>query len=156
MYFQLTPMAKDFFTEVQRERIIEAIRQAETRTSGEIKVHVELRCPLPDVMERARDVFGQLDLHRTKRQNGVLFYLSLEDRKFAILGDQGLDAVVPNGFWQSTKEAVRSLFGRGELTEGLCRGVQMAGEQLENHFPRDPGDTNELSDDLSFGNQPPQ
>ncbi|MBC7921278.1 MAG: TPM domain-containing protein [Ferruginibacter sp.] len=147
-------MAKDFFTEAQKERIVEAIRRAETHTSGEIRVHVELRCPLPDVMERAKDVFGQLDLHRTQRQNGVLFYLSLEDRKFAILGDQGIDAVVPDGFWQNTKEAMRSLFGRGELTEGLCRGIEMAGEQLKGHFPRTPDDANELSDDLSFGNQP--
>jgi len=144
-------MAKDFFSAAQQEQIIQAIRQAELQTSGEMKVHVELRCPNPDVMERAKEVFMLLNMHQTELRNGVLFYLTIEDHQFAILGDQGIYSIVPGDFWQQTKETMRVYFRRGELTEGLCAGIGMAGKLLKEKFPRAADDTNELPDDLSFG-----
>lgn len=132
---------------------MEAIRQAEENTSGEIKVHVEQRCPQSEVLERAKEVFIMLNLDKTRLRNGVLFYLSTDDHKFAILGDQGIDSRLPGEFWQNTKDTMRSYFQRGELVEGLSEGIRMAGEQLKQLFPFQQNDVNELPDDISFGGQ---
>ena len=146
-------MSKEIFTKTQQEQIVEAIRLAENNTSGEIKVHVEQRCLQPDVLERAKEVFVTLNLDKTQLRNGVLFYLSIDDRKFAILGDQGIDSRLPEEFWQNTKDTMRSYFQRGELVEGLSEGIRMAGEQLKELFPYQQNDINELPDDISFGGQ---
>ncbi len=146
-------MSKEFFTKTQQEQIVEAIRLAEDNTSGEIKVHVEQRCPQPDVLERAKEVFVTLNLNKTQSRNGVLVYLSIDDRKFAILGDQGIDSRLPGEFWQNTKDTMRSYFQRGELVEGLSEGIRMVGEQLKQLFPYQQNDINELPDDISFGSQ---
>lgn len=143
-------MAVHFFTDIQKEQILQAIREAETNTSGEIKVHVEKRCP-GEVMEHAKEVFLTLKLNQTKLRNGVLFYLAVEDHKFAILGDAGIDAAVPANFWQEIKDKMRLQFKNGAITEGICEGIRMAGQQLKAHFPYLADDTNELSDDISFG-----
>lgn len=140
-----------FFNDEEQQYIIEAIQEAEKQTSGEIKVHIEQKCPNEDVMERAKEVFLALHLHETAESNGVLFYLAYEDRKFAVLGDKGIDEKVTADFWNSTKELLRSHFAKGEYKEGLSRGIQEAGIQLKKHFPYQSGDINELPDDISFG-----
>jgi len=140
----------DFFTKEQQKRIVEAIGQAEHNTSGEIRVHIEKNCKI-DVLDRAADVFAMLKMHKTDLRNGVLFYLSLEDRKFAILGDGGINAKVPENFWESVKEVVLEQFKLDNQTEGLVRGILMAGEKLKAHFPYQKDDVNELSDEISFG-----
>ena len=144
-------MPTDFFTEAQKEQLVQAIRQAETQTSGEIKVHVEQRCSHPNALERAKEVFVALHLHETQLRNGVLFYLALDDRKFAILGDQGIDRLVPGDFWRNIKDTMRSFFGCGDFVSGLTEGIRMAGEQLRENFPCSEDDANELPDDISFG-----
>ncbi|GAB4030408.1 TPM domain-containing protein [Spirosoma gilvum] len=138
------------FSTDEQQRIVESIRQAEKATSGEIRVHVEAHCPKADPVQRAIDVFAQLGMHQTKDQNGVLFYLAHADRKFAIIGDKGIDAKVPVNFWESTKDLMRSYFVNGAYAEGLSRGIERAGEQLKHYFPYTSDDTNELSDDISF------
>ncbi len=138
------------FTDEEKQRIVSAIQSAERNTSGEMKVHVESNCP-SEPMPRAQEVFVQLELHRTKQQNGVLFYIALDDHKFAILGDSGINAAVPGDFWETTKDLMRSHFRQNQLVEGICAGIEKAGEQLKAHFPFDSGDVNELSDDISFG-----
>jgi uncharacterized membrane protein len=143
-------MAINFFTTTQKEQIVQAIREAETNTSGEIKVHVETSCP-NEVREHAKEVFVQLKLNETRLRNGVLFYIAIDDHKFAILGDAGIDAVVPANFWQEIKDYMRTQFKKGAITEGLCEGILMAGQQLKAHFPYQADDSNELSDDISFG-----
>jgi uncharacterized membrane protein len=140
-----------FFTEEQQQNIILAIQKAEKQTSGEVKVHVEKKCPVQDVMERAKEVFLFLHLHETAQRNGVLFYLAYEDRKFAILGDKGIDEKVPDHFWNSSKDLLRQYFSKGQFTEGLCAGIEEAGIQLKTHFPYSSDDINELPDDISFG-----
>jgi uncharacterized membrane protein len=140
----------DHFTKEQQKQIVEAIKQAEHNTSGEIRVHIEERCNI-DVLDRAVDIFAKLKMHKTKLRNGVLFYVSIEDRKFAILGDAGLNAKVPGNFWESVKEAVLEQFKSGNQAEGLVKGILMAGEKLKAHFPYQKDDVNELSDEISFG-----
>ena len=140
-----------FFTDVQQQQIILAIQQAEKKTSGEVKVHIEKTCPVKDVMERAKEVFLFLHLHETAQRNGVLFYLAHEDRKFAVLGDKGINEKVPADFWNSTKDLLREYFAKGQFTEGLSKGIEEAGIQLKTHFPYNADDINELPDDISFG-----
>jgi uncharacterized membrane protein len=140
----------DHFTKEQQKQIVEAIKQAEHNTSGEIRVHIENSCK-KDVLDRAADVFAMLKMHKTELRNGVLFYLSVEDRKFAILGDAGINAKVSSDFWESVKEAVLEQFKLGNNTEGLVKGILMAGEKLKKHFPYQKDDVNELSDEISFG-----
>lgn len=139
-----------YFTEENKLQIANAIRVAEMNTSGEIRLHIEKYCK-GDVMDQAAYVFGKLEMHKTKLRNGVLFYLAVEDHKFAILGDAGINQKVPADFWEKTNEAVLSKFKGGKLTEGLSTGILMAGEQLKEHFPYLTDDKNELSNDISFG-----
>ena len=140
-----------FFGEEEQQQIVGAIREAEMQTSGEIKVHVEKNCNTTDAMERAAEVFGLLNLHRTEQKNGVLFYLAYEDRKFAVLGDSGIHEKVSDTFWNSTKDLLRSYFSQKQFAQGLCLGIKEAGEQLKKHFPYSSDDINELPDDISFG-----
>jgi len=140
----------DHFTKEQQKRIVEAIKQAEYNTSGEIRVHIEKNCK-KDVLDRAVDVFAMLKMHKTELRNGVLFYLSLDDHKFAILGDAGINAKVSENFWESVKETVLEQFKADNQTEGLVKGILMAGEKLKAHFPYQKDDVNELSDEISFG-----
>ena len=138
------------FTPDEQKHIVDAIRQAETATSGEIRVHVEPHCASTDPVQRAIEVFAQLGMQQTKDQNGVLFYLAHTDRKFAVVGDKGIDAKVPANFWESTKDLLRSHFAVGNYAEGLSQGIEMAGQQLKQYFPYASDDTNELADDISF------
>lgn len=141
-----------FFTDADQQRLVAAIRAAERDTSGEIRVHVEQTCPAPDPLERAKEVFGTLRMHETAQQNGVLFYLTLDDRKFALIGDRGIDAVVPPGFWDATRDAMREHLRAGRLVDGLVEGIGRAGQHLKAFFPYRDDDRNELSDEVSFGN----
>ena len=139
-----------FFNSEQREKIIQAVRDAELNTSGEIRIHLERRCK-EDVLDRAAYLFGKLKMHETSLRNGVLFYLAIDDHKFAILGDAGINAVAPENFWDDIKDRVMKEFGKGQYTRGLVTGIQMAGEKLKEHFPYQEGDVNELEDGISFG-----
>lgn len=142
--------ASKFFSDEQKTQITEAIKQAEFNTSGEIRVHVENDCKI-DVLDRAAVIFNKLQMHKTEQRNGVLFYVALLDHKFAILGDAGINAKVPVGFWNEINDTVITHFKKVEYTDGLTKGILMAGEQLKKHFPYKANDVNELSDDISFG-----
>jgi uncharacterized membrane protein len=139
-----------YFTEENKLQLTNAIRVAETNTSGEIRVHIEKHCKV-DVLDRAAYIFEKLQMHKTELRNGVLFYLAVEDQKFAILGDGGINAKVEDDFWECTKEAVINKLKEGLYTEGLSDGIIRAGERLKEHFPYQSNDVNELSDEISFG-----
>lgn len=139
-----------YFTEENKLQIANAIRAAETNTSGEIRVHIEKHCR-EEVLDRAAFWFEKLEMHKTELRNGVLFYLAIEDHKFAILGDAGINQKVPADFWNETKEIVISKLKDGAFADGLAAGIIRAGEQLKAHFPFKTGDVNELSNDISFG-----
>lgn len=139
-----------FLSEANKDLIVQEIKEAEKQTSGEIKIHIEEICPTEDPLERAKQIFDYLALDKTALRNGVLFYLAFNSRKFAILGDKGIDEVVTSVFWDSTKETLKSYFVKGMITEGLCEGIRMAGLQLKKYFPYDKhDDINEISDDIS-------
>ena len=143
-------MPAPFLTDVQQELIAAAIQNAENQTSGEIRVHMEKTCG-GNVLDRASEVFANLEMHKTKLRNGVLFYLAFEDRKFAILGDAGINSTVPENFWDDIKIKMQSRFRSGHFIEGLCEGVEMAGDQLKSSFPRTDDDINELPNTVSIG-----
>lgn len=143
-------MAKDIFTDAEQQQVRDAIQEAELNTSGEVKVHIERKLK-EDVMDRASFVFEKLELHQTKLRNGVLIYLAIESKEFAILGDVGINQKVPEGFWNSTSLTMLDQFKKGDFVGGLVSGIKEAGTQLKAHFPYQKGDLNELSDDISFG-----
>jgi len=144
-------MAKieEFLTEQEEEEVVEAIRQAEKKTSGEIRVHIE-KTSKGDIWDRAMEVFHLLKMDNTKEDNGVLIYVAIEDRNFIIYGDKGINAVVPNNFWETTKDEIAAEFKKGNFKQGLINGILKAGEELQKHFPwREGSDENELSDKIS-------
>jgi uncharacterized membrane protein len=144
--------ASDFFSADDKEQIILAIREAEMNTSGEIRVHVELGFS-GDLLDRAATVFARLGMHKTKERNGVLFYLAIEKKQFALLGDAGINRLVPSNFWDDIKAAMQGYFATGAFGAGLSTGIRMAGEQLKKHFPHQADDTDELSNEISFGQE---
>jgi len=142
--------AVNFFNKEEKELIKSAVKEAELNTSGEIRVHLDNNCR-EDVMDRAAWWFGKLEMQRTELRNGVLFYLAVKDRKFAILGDAGINAVTPDDFWDNIREKMLARFSEGDFASGLREGILMAGQALKEHFPYQEGDINELSDEISFG-----
>ncbi|MGQ1946233.1 TPM domain-containing protein [Geofilum sp. OHC36d9] len=143
-------MSKTVFSKEDRKRLVEAIRKAEKNTSGEIRVHLDNKCP-EELMDRAAFIFEELKMHKTKLRNGVLFYLAIEDRLFAILGDAGINQKVPEGFWDEIKSEMLVLLKSNDPVGALEKGILMAGEQLKAHFPYQSDDVNELSDEISIG-----
>jgi len=141
--------ASTFFTDEQQAQILAAVKEAELSTSGEVRIHIETNCP-EDVLDRAAWIFGKLGMNKTAERNGVLFYLAVNDKKFAVIGDAGINAKVPAEFWNETKELLASNFKQGRFTEGLSEAVILAGKQLKAHFPYTRDDKNELSDEISF------
>jgi uncharacterized membrane protein len=139
------------FSEAEKKRITNAIHAAELNTSGEIKLHVEERCPLDNPLDRAVEVFHFLSLDHTALRNGVLFYLSFRDRQFAILGDSGINEKAGASFWDKEKALLYEYLHTGNTVEGLCLAIEMAGSSLKEHFPYQSDDINEISNDISFG-----
>nr|HPI71490.1 TPM domain-containing protein [Tenuifilaceae bacterium] len=113
----------------EKKRIVDAIKQAELNTSGEVRVHIESHCK-KDVLDRAADVFALLKMHKTQLRNGVLFYLAIKDKQFAVLGDAGINSLVPENFWEEVKDEMLLHFKQGNFTVGLVNGITMAGEKL--------------------------
>ena len=142
--------ARKFFNEQQKKVIQKAIANAELNTSGEVRVHIDEKCK-NDVLDQAANVFKKLKMHKTELRNGVLFYLSVNDQKFAILGDKGINEKVPVDFWDTIRDILLQHFKQQQFTEGLCKGIEMAGEKLKMHFPHQTNDTNELNNEVSFG-----
>ncbi|CAZ95039.1 Conserved hypothetical protein [Zobellia galactanivorans] len=139
---------ENFLTAEEEQEIVQAIVNAEKNTSGEIRVHLEAHTKI-DLLDRAKEVFHLLKMDNTKEENGVLIYVAVNDRKFAIYGDRGIDKVVPKNFWDSTRDTIASHFKNGRFKQGLIEGILKAGKELESHFPWQHGDVNELSNEIS-------
>ncbi len=146
----MSTSAKNFFTKIQQAEILLAIKSAELDTSGEIRVHIESQYH-GDVLDRAAQVFDKLKMQNTKLRNGVLFYLSIDNRRFAIIGDAGVNAVVKDDFWDNVMIIMTEYFLEGNFTEGLIEGIRKVGEELKKFFPYQDDDVNELPDEISFG-----
>jgi len=146
----MSPTAKRFFSKEEQDKITQAILMAELDTSGEIRVHIESVCK-GEVLDRAAFLFEKLKMNKTELQNGVLFYLAVQSHKFAIIGDSGINAVVPPTFWDDIKAEMAQRFKQNQFVEGLVFGITEAGKHLKKHFPHHVDDINELPDDISFG-----
>ena len=144
--------SKEFLTGPQKESIQAAIAEAELSTSGEIRVHIDNKCK-EEPVTKAIQVFEKLKMHETELRNGVLIYLSVKDKKLAIVGDQGIDAAVKDDFWDQIKNNLLENFKKGLYAEGLVEGIHASGEQLKAHFPHQEDDVNELSNEISFGEE---
>ena len=144
----MTSKVEAFLSAQQEEKIVEAIRAAELRTSGEIRVHLESSCA-GNAYARAQELFHQLKMDNTKDANGILFYLAVDDRKFAVLGDSGINQVVPENFWNSIKDGMEARFRESEFKKGLISGIHQVGEKLAAYFPWQDDDINELPDEIT-------
>lgn len=144
------PNIQNLFTKEEKLEIEKAIQTAELNTSGEIRVHVESKCEGSE-LDRAAFWFAELKMHKTEKRNGVLIYMAAHDKKFAIIGDIGINAAVEEDFWDVTKELMLGFFKEGKYPQGLSVGIIQAGLQLKKHFPYQTDDVNELSDEISFG-----
>ena len=142
---------KHFFNEEERKKIVQAITDAEAMTSGEIRLHIEAKCKKENVLDRATEVFFQLKMNETKEENGVLVYLAHADKKFAIIGDKGINEVVPANFWDGTKEVMSGHFKQGEFLQGILFVIEETGSHLKQYFPLQAGDKNELTNEISEG-----
>lgn len=141
---------EDFLTAAEEQEIVQAIVQAERNTSGEIRVHLERTTTVPH-FERAQEVFQMLKMYNTQQRNGVLIYVAVDDHKFVIYGDEGINNVVPENFWEQTKNNMQTQFKAGQFKEGIVQGVLTAGEELKEHFPWEKGDIDELPNEVSKG-----
>ena len=139
---------ESFLNAEEEQEIVNAILEAERNTSGEIRVHIESRSSA-DHFKRAQEVFHQLKMDNTKESNGVLIYVAVEDHKFVILGDKGIDKVVPDNFWESTRDIMQDHFQHQRFKQGIVEGILEAGKELKAHFPWQSDDQNELSDEIS-------
>jgi uncharacterized membrane protein len=141
----------ELFTKEEENAIVAAIVAAEKHTSGEIRVHIEASRKGKETIDRAVEVFQELEMHQTQARNGVLFYLAYEDHTFSIFGDQGINEKVPPGFWDSTRDLMQEAFRRSAFADGLIAGIGEAGRALKDYFPYESNDKNELDDSISKG-----
>ncbi len=141
---------QQFLSKEEEQEIVNAIKEAETNTSGEIRIHIEATSKTAP-FERALEVFAELEMHATEQRNGVLLYIAVNDHQFAICGDEGIDKVVADDFWDCTRDIMADHFKKSEFKEGIIAGILNAGEQLKQFFPWQTDDTNELSNEISKG-----
>ena len=141
---------EDFLTKAEELEIVQAIGKAEKNTSGEIRVHIEKETST-SAIERAVEVFQQLNMENTRERNGVIIYVAVKSKQFAIYGDKGINEKVSDDFWNCTKDVMANHFKDGNFKQGLIDGILNAGEQLKKHFPYQDNDTDELSNEISKG-----
>lgn len=143
---------KEIFSETEKERLVQAIRVAERLTSGEIRLFVESHCSYVNPIERAKEAFASLEMGKTKLRNGVLVYVAIKDRQFAILGDQGIHEKVGDDFWVKEADLMISHFQDNRIIDGIEACIEEIGASLRTYFPHEAGnDENQLPDDIVFG-----
>ena len=137
-----------FLTSAEEKQIVEAIQQAELKTSGEISVHIQQTAD-KDPMDHAKEMFYKLKMNETAHQNGVLFHILVDKKQFSIIGDKGIDEKVSADFWEEIKDKVIHKFKEKQYASGLIQGIELAGRSLKKYFPHQKNDINELSDEIS-------
>jgi uncharacterized membrane protein len=143
--------SKPFLTDAEQQQVMEAISAAEKKTSGEIRVYMESRCSYLDPVNRARELFYQLNMQQTAQGNGVLLYLAIKDHQLAIYGGQGIHEKVGTEFWNKEVRQILSEFKAHHYADGIAHAVADIGSALQTHFPYDNQDKNELPDNIIFG-----
>jgi len=143
---------KEFFTDEEKQTIVDAVRIAEQRTSGEVRVFVESRCRYVNAIDRAVEIFENLKMQNTELRNATLVYVAIKDRQLAVFGDEGIHQKVGNEYWANQVMKMINAFNRDNIAEGIRQCVLNIGEALATHFPYDRNtDKNELPDDIVFG-----
>lgn len=139
---------EDFLTSDEEAEVVEAIRQAEQNTSGEICIHLEKSTSI-NTTNRAVEVFHKLGMHKTQNRNAVLIYIAVKDKQFAIYGDENINKKVPDNFWDSTRDIILKNLKKNNNKQALVEGIIMVGNQLKHHFSYNENDTNELPNDIT-------
>jgi uncharacterized membrane protein len=139
-----------FLSDDDLEAVARAVAEAERHTSAEIRVHLDHSCD-GDPLQRAIRVFERLGMHKTAARHGVLVYISVTDRKLAVIGDRGIHERVGEAYWKGLVAAVRGRMSQQQPRDGLIHAIAEVGRELGRHFPRRPNDKNAHSDDVSFG-----
>jgi len=148
--FKKKPVA--FFTPEENELIVNAIREAELRTSGEVRVYVESHCRFVDALDRALEIFQGLQMYNTADRNAVLVYVAIKDKQLAVFGDEGIHRKVGSAFWNKEVQQMMQHFNKQHYALGIATVVKEIGEVLVHHFPYNrETDKNELPDDIVFG-----
>jgi uncharacterized membrane protein len=142
---------KHVLTSAEQLAVQQAIAEAESKTTGEIRVHIDRKCAI-DPLVHAMKLFLKLSMDKTAFRNAALIYLAVDDHKVAIVGDEALNEVVPPHFWEDECDLMITHFKNGNISEGLCAGIAEVGKELALYFPSTDEEVNELSDEISFGN----
>ena len=140
---------KDHISSEDKDRVRLAIEEAELNTSGEIRVHMESDCK-EDILDHAAFIFDKLKMYETEQRNAILFYIALNDHKFAVIGDSGINEKVNDDFWEIVKNEMIPYFKEGRIADGLIDGISKAGHELKEYFPYQSNDKNELDNEISF------
>ncbi len=144
---------KSIFTEAESQAVVAAIRDAEQKTSGEIRVFIERRCKYVDAIDRAKQLFDNLEMEKTEQRNGVLFYLASDDHQIAIYADEGIHKATGGEYWKETLHHAIGKIKSENLVSGVCHSISEIGNALHKYFPyQKDTDKNELPDDIIFGN----
>ena len=151
MFNWFSNKAEDYFTPHQKQVIVAAIKQAEKQTSGEVRVFIESKCQYVNAIDRAKELFEKLDMHKTEERNAVIVYVALKHRQLAIFGDAGIYEKVGQSFWNEQLKQMLQHFNREDFVEGIASVVNKIGEALHQHFPYQKNDLNELPADIVFG-----
>jgi len=150
--FSLFRKKKDFFNAEEKQLITEAIRHAEQMTSGEVRVFVESKCSYMDAIDRAAELFFNLQMQKTDDRNAVLIYIAMGDHQLAVFGDEGIHKKVGNEYWNTEVKKMITNFNRDNYAEGISEVVKDIGEALTKYFPyNNDTDKNELPDEIVFG-----
>lgn len=143
---------KEFFSIEENEMIVQAIRDAEKQTSGEVRVFVESHCRFMDALDRAKEIFTRLQMENTALRNGVIFYVAIKDKQLAVFADSGIHSATGQQYWEDVVSHILSLFNNESYAVGIKECISKIGEALKNHFPYDENtDKNELPDEIIFG-----
>ncbi|MEI6948846.1 TPM domain-containing protein [Paraflavisolibacter sp. H34] len=143
---------REFFSPEEKEQLMDAIRKAEQRTSGEVRLFIESRCRFVDALDRAREIFSRLGMEKTEARNAVLVYVAVDDHQVAVFGDEGIHRVVGQQYWEAEVGKMLARFREEHLAEGISLCITDIGDALHHFFPYDRDtDKNELPDDIIFG-----
>lgn len=142
----------NYFSEEEKQLIVQAIHKAETQTSGEVRIYVENHCRFVDPVMRAKEIFLSLKMTETAARNAVLVYVAMKDRQLAVYGDEGIHTKVGDAFWNAEVQKMLQHFNNKSYAQGIAQIISEVGEALVTHFPYDgASDKNELPDEIVFG-----
>ena len=143
--------AEDYFSLQEKQMIAHAIQQAELQTSGEVRVFVESKCNYVNAIDRAKEIFDKLNMHKTENKNAVIVYVALKHKQLAIFADDGIYKKTGVQFWNDELNLMIDYFKNENIVDGITKVVEHIGEALKTHFPFQKNDTNELPNDVVFG-----